>query len=233
MAFSLSRSLTQTHRSTRVHVVPTLPPPAPHHTGRRTHTHTHRHSDSCLQESHLLCACQHLGPLWPQLGGFHLNCLPLPCPPPSKYSTLHPQCLPYLLGTRPSQSLGRPRACLGSHLGGLRVVNHCCKGEPVAPGRDATKCCSLQNPCARCWREGLKCVRGRAGLCAMGAGQGVQEPESCRCAHILGVYEVQAWGASWASGVQRRPLGEGSCWGFVQGWVDVSVSGLGTWVGCL
>lgn len=27
----------------------------------------------------------------------------------------------------------------------------------------------------------------------MGAGQGVQEPESCRCAHILGVYEVQAW----------------------------------------
>ena len=51
--------------------------------------------------------------------------------------------------------------------------------------------------------------------------------------HILGVYEVQAWGSSWASGVRRRPLGGGSCWGFVQGWVDVSDSGLGTWVGCL
>lgn len=152
-AFSLSGSHTQTRRSTRAHAVP--PPPALPPTARaggHTHTHTHGYSDSCLQESHLLRACQYVGPLWPQLGGLHLSCLPLPCPPPSKYGTLHPQCLSYLLGTRPSQPLGRLRACLGSHLGGLRVASHCCKGEPEAPGRDATKCCSLQNPCARCWR---------------------------------------------------------------------------------
>ena len=67
----------------------------------------------------------------------------------------------------------------------------------------------------------------------MGVGQGAQDPESHRCAHMLGVYKVQAWGASWASGVWCRPLGGGSCWGFVQGWVDGSVSGLGTWVGSL
>lgn len=38
----------------------------------------------------------------------------------------------------------------------------------------------------------------------MGVGQGAQDPESHRCAHMLGVYKVQAWGASWASGVRCR-----------------------------
>lgn len=153
----LSPSAGHTPRHAEAHVHTRFPPPPPPrcpppHGQAGTHTHTHGYSDSCLQESHLLRACQYLGPLWPQLGGLHLSCLPLPCPPPSKYGTLHPQCLSYLLGTRPSQPLGRLRACLGSHLGGLRVASHCCKGEPEAPGRDATKCCSLQNPCARCWR---------------------------------------------------------------------------------
>lgn len=51
---------------------------------------------------------------------------------------------------------------------------------------------------------------------------------------VLGMLEVCAWGAGLASGSgEGRPLGWGLVLGFVQGWADCSVSGLGTWVGCL
>lgn len=58
--------------------------------------------------------------------------------PTSKYGTLHPKCLLYLLGKSPGQSLGRLKVCLGRHLAGtrrlLQPLEPACQVSGVAVG---------------------------------------------------------------------------------------------------
>lgn len=99
------------------------PPPAQAHVhtyySPPKHTQTHTHCvNSCPRGTDLLrVLCPY-------------QCLPLISSSPtptgariSKHGTLRPQCLLYLLGKRPNQSLGRLKVCLGRHLGALRMAS--------------------------------------------------------------------------------------------------------------